>query len=152
MLSILFLFIPGSVIVWDYFLRLYEWSNIESISICKKLTNEHMYPNDRLKMRNHLAEEVLDEEMLQNFKVNIYYYTTKCYQLTTSKSSLSVVTLSRRKEVAVRTGSLLGSFSNPLYFGYCSFQLLMALIRKIWFNCFRYISAHSEMVAIWHRA
>lgn len=96
-LSILFPFIPGSVIVWDYFLRLYEWSNIESISICKKLTNEHMYPNDRLKMRNHLAEEVLDEEMLQNFKVNIYYYTTKCYQLTTSKSSLSVVTLSRRK-------------------------------------------------------
>lgn len=57
------------IVVWDYFLRFYEWSNIESISISTKLTNEHLYPNDRLKMRNHLAEEVLNTDMLNNFKV-----------------------------------------------------------------------------------
>jgi hypothetical protein len=33
----------------------------------KKLINEHLYPSQQSKMRNHLAEDVLDEEMLHLF-------------------------------------------------------------------------------------
>ena len=40
-----------------------------AISIAHKLTDEHMYPDGQLKMRNGLAEEVLDRNFLNAVKV-----------------------------------------------------------------------------------
>lgn len=44
----------------------YTWDE-KCTSIHRKLTNDHLYPSQQSKMRNHLAEAILDEEMLHLF-------------------------------------------------------------------------------------
>ena len=58
--------LPGSdeTIQWQMFVDCYKWDKTNALQIHRKLTNEHMYPSNQLKMRNHLAEDVLDSEML----------------------------------------------------------------------------------------
>lgn len=56
-------------IVWEHWLNLYSFSKDEAVSIAHKLTDEHMYLTTRTKMRNHLAEDVLDKSALDAFQV-----------------------------------------------------------------------------------
>lgn len=59
--------VSGELIQWQMFQDCYTWDKKNALQIHKRLTNEHLYPSQQSKMRNHLAEEVLDEEMLHLF-------------------------------------------------------------------------------------
>ena len=54
----------GGLILWDYFISAYQWDKGNILSVHQKLTHEHIFPNQPAKMRNHLAEQVLDDDML----------------------------------------------------------------------------------------
>jgi hypothetical protein len=54
----------GITVQWQMFIDAYEWDKQNSLSIHRKLSHEHIYPNNLEKMRNHLAEEVLNSDML----------------------------------------------------------------------------------------
>lgn len=56
----------GELIQWQMFQDCYTWDE-KCTSIHRKLTNDHLYPSQQSKMRNHLAEDILDEEMLHLF-------------------------------------------------------------------------------------
>ena len=56
---------PFSFIEWAHFRDAYMWDNANhTLRIHRKLTSEHFYLNNALKMRNHLAEQVLNSDML----------------------------------------------------------------------------------------
>ena len=56
---------PLGFIDWDMFYNAFLWdSNNHTLRIHRKLTNEHFFLNNSLKMRNHLAENVLNSDML----------------------------------------------------------------------------------------
>lgn len=46
-------------------------SRCDARPICHKITDSHLYPNSAEKMRNHLAEEMLNEDFL---------YLMECFQ------------------------------------------------------------------------
>jgi hypothetical protein len=55
----------GKPIVWAQWIKAVQWdrdSNPRRVHY--KLTDSHLYPNSAEKMRNHLAEEMMDEDML----------------------------------------------------------------------------------------
>lgn len=54
----------GLTIQWQMFIDCFKWDQQNSLQLHRKLTNEHLFPDSQLKMRNHLAEDVLDKEML----------------------------------------------------------------------------------------
>lgn len=54
----------GEEIHWDMWVNAYKWDRTNVIQIHKSLTNEHIFPSNSSKMRNKLAEDALDEEML----------------------------------------------------------------------------------------
>ena len=56
--------VNGHEITWRTFIAAYEWDKNHGLSIHQKLTNQHLRPNTAEKMRNFLAEECLDEDML----------------------------------------------------------------------------------------
>ena len=56
-------------ILWSMWENLYRWSCHEAISIAHQLTNDHIHLTTSLKMRNHLAEQVLNSDILAAFKV-----------------------------------------------------------------------------------
>jgi hypothetical protein len=56
------------VIQWQMFMDCYKWDQQNSLQLHRKLTNEHIFPDTQQKMRNHLAEEVLNNEMLNLMK------------------------------------------------------------------------------------
>ncbi|XP_070573166.1 uncharacterized protein [Ptychodera flava] len=59
----------GNDISWDHWIKAYRWDcDRNSVRVHRKLTDEHIYPNQRQKMRNKLAEEVLNEDMLNLMK------------------------------------------------------------------------------------
>jgi hypothetical protein len=58
------LMINGHEICWKTFIDAYEWDRQHGLSIHHKLSHQHMYPNQADKMRNHLAEECLNADML----------------------------------------------------------------------------------------
>ena len=50
---------------WDMFVNAYMWNcNHHTLRIHRKLSNEHFVLNNSLKMRNHLADQVLNSDML----------------------------------------------------------------------------------------
>lgn len=59
--------VSGDPIQWQMFQDCYTWDKKNALQIHKRLTNENVYPSQQSKIRNHLAEEVLDEEMLHLF-------------------------------------------------------------------------------------
>ena len=62
----------GEPIIWRQWTDAVHWDrNINSRLIHFRVTQEHLYPNSSQKMRNHLAEEMLNNEML---------YLMKCYR------------------------------------------------------------------------
>lgn len=46
------------------FIDCYKWDNSNALQLHRKLINEHLYPSYQSKMRNHLADEVLNSKML----------------------------------------------------------------------------------------
>jgi hypothetical protein len=54
----------GESIQWQMFVDCYKWDKSNGLQLHRKLTNDHMFPSNQLKMRNHLAEDVLDTDML----------------------------------------------------------------------------------------
>lgn len=57
-------------IVWEHFLNAFKFDQGEfSLSLPEKLTMDHFELDPASKMRNHLAEEVLDQNMLNLMKV-----------------------------------------------------------------------------------
>lgn len=59
-------------IFWEHWINAFKWDrDTNAFPIHHKLTNEHIYLNQQSKMRNKLAEDVLDKEML---------YLMQCFQ------------------------------------------------------------------------
>ena len=55
----------GSSYLWDHWIQAFRWDHDKNpFPIHRKLTHEHFYLTPQSKMRNHLAEDVLDQEML----------------------------------------------------------------------------------------
>ena len=46
------------------FIDVHNWDQQNALKLHRKLTSEHIYPDTQMKMRNHLAEQVLNEDML----------------------------------------------------------------------------------------
>lgn len=64
----------GNSIVWQMWKEAYEWDQREhSIKINERLTEAHFDLTPKSKMRNSLAEEVLDSKMLFLMKVNLSF-------------------------------------------------------------------------------
>ncbi|KAL3871859.1 hypothetical protein ACJMK2_039831 [Sinanodonta woodiana] len=51
-------------IQWQMWVDAFNWDKISPLQIHRALTQVHVYPNTKEKMRNHLAEEVLNDDML----------------------------------------------------------------------------------------
>ena len=63
----------GKTIVWKHWMDAHRFNSnrdINPIAIHRKLTEAHISPNQSELMRNHLAEDVLDTEMLHLMKVS----------------------------------------------------------------------------------
>ena len=59
----------GIPIVWDHWVNAYKWDQeSNSRQVYHKLTSSHLHPDSGEKMRNHLAEDVLNEDMLNLMK------------------------------------------------------------------------------------
>ena len=52
------------LIQWQIWVNAYKWDQQNALQLHRKLTNEHLFPTSPGKMRNHLAEEVLNKDML----------------------------------------------------------------------------------------
>lgn len=57
----------GFPVQWQMFIDAYKWDTQNGLQLNRKLSNEHIFPDSQQKMRNHLAEEVLNCEMLNLF-------------------------------------------------------------------------------------
>jgi len=56
----------GCNIKWTMWVDAYVWDTTNPVAIHRKLTSQHVIDlNSANKMRNHLAEEVLNADMLQ---------------------------------------------------------------------------------------
>ncbi|KAK3107457.1 hypothetical protein FSP39_015012 [Pinctada imbricata] len=60
--------VTGENIQWQMFCDAYHWDKQNALQIHRRLTNEHLYPSTQSKMRNHLAEQVMDTDMLHLLK------------------------------------------------------------------------------------
>jgi hypothetical protein len=58
----------GENIQWDMFVNCFEWDQNNALQINRYLSHEHIYLNTQNKMRNRLAEDVLNSEMLHLFE------------------------------------------------------------------------------------
>lgn len=57
--------LPSSQTVqWQMFVDCYQWDKRNALQLHQRLTNEHFFLSNQSKMRNHLAEEVLNAQML----------------------------------------------------------------------------------------
>lgn len=63
-----YLVLNGKPIVWNQFEEVFEFNVQKGFRIHRKLTKEHLELTSASKMRNHLAEEVLNKDMLFLFK------------------------------------------------------------------------------------
>ena len=55
----------GQLVEWNFWVEAFNHSRSAPLEIHRKLTYKHVFPENAEKMRNHLAEEVLNEDMLQ---------------------------------------------------------------------------------------
>lgn len=64
------MFLIAGIIPWEHWWRVYRWSENGYIRQARKLTRAHLAPKNQEKMRNALAEEVLDTQFLYAMKVS----------------------------------------------------------------------------------
>lgn len=59
------LFINDEFILWEHWFQAYHWdTSVNTFKVHPKLTHDHFHLDSQLKMRNRLAEDVLDHNML----------------------------------------------------------------------------------------
>ena len=63
-------------VVWQHWIDAYKHDHLNVVKIHKKLTSEHVFLNCASKMRNSLAEEVLDSDMVR-LMYNCCYQASK---------------------------------------------------------------------------
>ena len=64
--------------LWSHFQEAYQWDlQTNSLRVYHKLTDDHIYVSDANKMRNHLATDVLNSEMLHLMEVNHFPLLTR---------------------------------------------------------------------------
>lgn len=61
-------------IEWRHWVDAYHWDQMQPFRLYYKLTESHIFPDKSEKMRNHLAEETLDSNMLFLMKVKLKQY------------------------------------------------------------------------------
>ena len=65
----------GRMILFSHWRSAYEWDKeTNSMRVYHKLSHDHMYPDRALKMRNSLANEVLNKDMLHLMEVFFFHY------------------------------------------------------------------------------
>lgn len=57
----------GEPIQWQMWIVAYNWDRQNAFHIHRRLSNDHIFPSQQTKMRNHLAEEALNSDMLHLF-------------------------------------------------------------------------------------
>lgn len=60
--------VNGHVIIWKMWIDAFNWDLTNSFRVHHKLSDEHIFPTNSPKMRNKLAFDVLDSEMLNLMK------------------------------------------------------------------------------------
>lgn len=55
-------------IQWQMFIDFFKWDQQNALQLHRQLTKDHIYLDSQNKMRNHLAEHVLNSEMLHALK------------------------------------------------------------------------------------
>lgn len=66
--------LDGKPITWKQFKEAFEWDQSSfSLPLHEKLTLQHFEMDSAGKMRNHLAEDVLDRKMLFLMQVSEYF-------------------------------------------------------------------------------
>ena len=96
--------VKGHPVVWKHWQDVYNWDlifNLEMMWIHHRLTNEHMHVTPIGKMRNHLAEQILNDEML---------YLIKAYAQTLQNPSQLDGTI----EFLTNTSFIVALFNNTL--------------------------------------
>lgn len=67
--------IGGKTIVWKYIKDAYNWDHANhSLPLHERLTEQHFDLDSASKMRNHLAEDILDRKMLFLMKVILIFF------------------------------------------------------------------------------
>ena len=62
----------GRSIHWQHWIDAYNWDGeFNPMKLHHRLTNDHMYPDMSAKMRNSLADEVLNGDMLHLMEVSV---------------------------------------------------------------------------------
>ena len=56
--------LDGEPIIWDHFVKAFEFNKSCTLRLYRKLTKEHIFLTDSGKMRNHLCEETMNSDML----------------------------------------------------------------------------------------
>jgi len=51
------------------FIDMFRWDQQNGLQLHRKITNDHLFPDSQLKMRNCLAEDMLKLEMLHAMKM-----------------------------------------------------------------------------------
>ena len=70
----------GKNITWQQFRDAFDWDQSNfSLTLHKKLTLAHFDIDSAAKMRNHLAEDVLDRKML--FLMKVFFYGETAFSL-----------------------------------------------------------------------
>lgn len=71
--------------MWSHFVDAFEFDQTcNSLPIHEKLTEQHLHLDPALRMRDHLAEDVLDAKMLHLMKVRIHLSQIKTVGLNVS--------------------------------------------------------------------
>lgn len=94
-----YLVLNGKCVIWEHFKEAYMFNTQMGFRIHRKLTKEHIEISGASKMRNKLAEEVLNTEML---------YLMKSYQATLSQPE----SLASTVELLEQTSVLVDIFSD----------------------------------------
>ena len=90
----------GCTITWGLFIKAYEWDKkSHAFPVYYSLSDEHLYPNSSDKMRNYLAEDMLNAESLNLLKV---------YREATGDTSVDALIL-----LLEQTSQLVDVFNDP---------------------------------------
>ena len=112
------------------------YQSCNSLPIHEKLTEQHLHLDPALRMRNHLAEDILDDKMLCLMKVSICVYENK-------KTNLSSMTF---LNLILCSKGLYGGSTLPLY----HFTSYLKILKCT--NCTVHITkvyTHTETFKVW---
>lgn len=119
----------GKVIVWQQWINAVQWDRmVNSRCIHHKVTDTHLYPNGSEKMRNQLAEDMLDTNML---------HLMQCYQASLGDNE-NAAHLSGAVELLQQTSKLISVFRDQRPITQMDDERLLHLEEiKNWFQSWR---------------